>query len=420
MARVLRMPEVAANAMTAVLSAWPLPENSAFVAGDALVTVETDKAVVDVQADASGVILKTLVAAGSEVPVGEPIAVLGEVGEVVADLGALLVELGVGLVGAAGAPHLPAPRIFSSPLARRMARDAGLALADLQGTGPGGRIVRRDVETAAARTAAAPIPHAPIALVPTPIVPTPLVAATAAAIAPAVVPPVVDSAASSTDLPHTRLRRAIAVRLTESKLQAPHFYLDGTAQVDRLLKLRARLNKLAPVKISINDLVVTAAARAHVLVPAMNVIWTPEAVRTFTGVDVAVAVATDRGLVTPVLRAVERMTVSAVAVANRDLILRARSGHLRDDELVGGTLTITNLGGLGTRSFTAIINPPQSAVLAVGAARPEPVVRKGLLAVGTVMHVSLSVDHRPIDGIVAAEWMAAFLALVEDPIRILA
>jgi len=222
------------------------------------------------------------------------------------------------------------------------------------------------------------------------------------------------------DVPHSRMRRTIAARLTQSTQEAPHFSVRGRARVDKLLRLRTRLNESGPVKISINDLVVTAAARAHAAVPGMNVIWLPDAVRQFSSVDVAVAVATERGLVTPVLRGVDRMTVSAVATATADLVARARSGRLRQEELEGGTLTVTNLGVFGTEDFTAIINPPQAAILSVGAAHQEPVVRKGKLTVGTMLKVTLSVDHRPVDGAVAAQWMAAFLALVEDPLKILA
>jgi pyruvate dehydrogenase E2 component (dihydrolipoamide acetyltransferase) len=216
------------------------------------------------------------------------------------------------------------------------------------------------------------------------------------------------------------MRRTIAARLTQSSQEAPHFTVRGTARVDRLLRLRAKLNGAGSVKISINDLVVTAAARAQRAVPAMNVIWLPDAVRQFSAVDISVAVATERGLVTPVLRGVDRMTVSAVAAATGDLVARARSGRLRQEELEGGALTVTNLGVYGTEDFSAIINPPQAAILAVGAARQEPLVRKGKLSVGTVLKVTLSVDHRPVDGAVAAQWMAAFLALIEDPLQILA
>lgn len=433
MARLLRMPEVAANAVEAVLAEWPVPENTSFTALDSIAIVETEKAVVDVPADADGVILKTLVPAGAVVEVGAPIALLGDPGEIVEDLGALLVELGFApdpgparpaasngaptasrppvaatapftpAAGTAGGADRTGGRLFSSPLARRLAREAGLSIADLRGTGPGGRIVRRDVQQA---TETRETSHGEPDLARQPGI---------TSIAPQATPA---AAAAYDDIPHTRMRRAIAARLTESTRDAPHFFVRGTARVDKLLRLRERLNDSGSVRVSVNDLVVTAAARAHVLVPAMNVIWTPDAVRSFSSVDISVAVATDRGLVTPVLRGVDHMTLSAVAAASGDLVARARSGRLRQEELEGGTLTVTNLGVFGTEDFSAIINPPQSAILAVGVARETPVVTKGRLRVGTVMSVTLSVDHRPIDGAVAAQWMAVLISLLEEPVRI--
>jgi pyruvate dehydrogenase E2 component (dihydrolipoamide acetyltransferase) len=280
-----------------------------------------------------------------------------------------------------------------------MARDSGLAVEQLRGTGPGGRIVRRDVEAAlAARAdAVATAERAPSA-------------AAGASVVPAL--------AQHTDQPHSRIRKATAARLTESKQNAPHFYLQATARVDELLALRKKINA-GGAAVSINDLVVKAAGRAHTVVPAMNVIWTPEAVRSFSTVDVAIAVATGRGLLTPVLRGVDTMTLTALATASADLAERARASRLDQSELDGGTLTVTNLGMYGTEQFAAIINPPHAAILAVGAARQEPVVEDGTLTVGTVMHFTLSVDHRPVDGTVAAEWMRAFVSLLEDPVRIL-
>ncbi len=416
MARLLLMPAVAANAVEAVLSDWPVAETAQFAAGDAIATVETEKAVVDVPAETGGVILRRLVEVGASVEVGAPIALIGDLGEAVDDVDAVLAALGVAVVGVA-----PAGRVFASPLARRLAKDAGLALTELLGTGPGGRVVRRDVERAIAARATAPLtqPTAPATVHAVPAAPA---AAAPASRAPGPTggPAAPDQPPAYEDVPHSRMRRAIAARLTESTREAPHFFLSGTARVDKLLRMRQRLNDHGTVRVSVNDLVVVAAARTHVLVPAMNVVWMPDAVRRFTGVDVAVAVRTDRGLVTPVLRGVDTMTLSAVAVASRDLVERARSGQLREDELVGGSLTVTNLGSYGTEAFSAIINPPQSAMLAVGAAREEPVVRSGKLKVAKVMHVTLSVDHRPVDGADAAEWMAAFLALLEEPVRILA
>ena len=222
-----------------------------------------------------------------------------------------------------------------------------------------------------------------------------------------------------TDEPHSRMRKAIASRLTQSMQTAPHFYVRGTAEVDELLALRKKINESGDVKISVNDLIVKAAARAHVLVPAMNVIWLDDAVRTFDTVDIAVAVASDRGLMTPVVRDVARRGIAAIASETRDLAERARDGKLKQEELVGGSLSISNLGMFGTEEFSAIINPPHAAILAVGAARSEPVIHDGELAVASVLKVTLSVDHRPVDGAVAAQWMAAFLDVLHSPLKIL-
>jgi pyruvate dehydrogenase E2 component (dihydrolipoamide acetyltransferase) len=389
MARLLRMPEIAANTVEAVLSQWPLAENAHFAAGDAIATVETDKAVVDVPADADGVLLRTLVKPGKSVSVGGAIAVLAEPGEVIDDVDAVVARLTRG----AGADVGAAPgRLFASPLARRLAKENGLSVADIRGSGPGARIVRDDVHRAIAqRTVAAPEPE----------------------------PPAASQAPNFHDIRHTTMRRTIASRLVESSRSTPVFAIRGSARVDRLLALRAELGG-AGLQVSINDLVIAAAARAHVAVPEMNVIWTPDAVRTFHTVAIAIAVATDTGLVTPVLHDVPAKTLSALAAERADLVARARTGSLRQHELEGGTLTVTNLGPLGTEDFTAVINPPQAAILAVGATRTEPVVTDGELAIATLLRVTLTVDHRPVDGADAARWMSAFLALLEAPLRILA
>jgi pyruvate dehydrogenase E2 component (dihydrolipoamide acetyltransferase) len=215
------------------------------------------------------------------------------------------------------------------------------------------------------------------------------------------------------------MRKAVAARLTESKATAPHFYLRGAARVDALLQMRADLNDGADVRISVNDLIVKAVARAHQLVPEMNVVWTGEAIRSFTGVDVSVAVATGSGLLTPVLRSVERRSITDVARATQDFVARARDGRLQQSELEGGSITVTNLGMYGVDEFAAIINPPQAAILAVGAAKQEAVVTDGRVEAATVLRVTLSVDHRPVDGAVAARWMSAFVSLLERPVRIL-
>ncbi|WP_406252065.1 2-oxo acid dehydrogenase subunit E2 [Streptomyces atratus] len=425
MAELFRMPAVAADAATAVLSAWQVAEGASFTKDDALVSVETDKAEVDVAAEQDGVLLKALYEAGVEIEVGDPIAVLGAVGEQPGDLDALLAGLGVSAPGAAPqavrrdvpeepvAPPAAAPasggpgrggRVFSSPLARRLAREAGLDIEALTGTGPGGRIVRRDVDAAVATL------HTP-AKDPTP--------APAPSVSPAPAPPAAPAGTGDhEDIPHTRMRRAIARRLTESKQHTPHFYLRATCAVDELLALRQRINAVSPVRISVNDLLIKAVATAHTQVPEMNAVWQPESVRRFRTVDVSVAIATDTGLVTPVLRGIENLSVSAIATRTRACAEQARSGALHPADLEGGSITVSNLGMYGVEEFAAIINPPQAAILAIGAARDEAVVRDGAVTAAKVLGVVLSVDHRPVDGAVAARWLAAFTEAVENPVRL--
>ncbi len=412
MAELLRMPEVAAGATSAVLSQWPIEVGSSFSSGDVIAIIETDKAVVDVEAEADGTLVHIVAKDGQEVAIGDPIALIAGPGETVDDIDATLASLGVSTsapdtpaAATSAAPQgepSPAPepvstavddasashgRLFASPIARRLAKEAGIALAGITGTGPGGRIRRRDVEAAIATGAAAPAQPAP------PRAPAPA-----------------GAAAEFTDTPQSRLRKAIATRLVESKTTAPHFYLRGSARVDRLMALRAE----------VNDLVLKAVAVAHTRVPAMNVIWTADALRQFSGVDIAVAIATDTGLVTPVLRGVQHLSIRQIAEATKDFAARARSGGLKQNELEGGSTSVTNLGMFGTEDFDAIINPPHSSILAVGAAKKQPVVTGDQIEVGSVMKVSLSVDHRPIDGATAAEWMREFIALLEQPAKILA
>jgi pyruvate dehydrogenase E2 component (dihydrolipoamide acetyltransferase) len=291
-------------------------------------------------------------------------------------------------------------RVFASPLARKLAKDAEIPVEAIAGSGPRGRILRRDVDAAIASRSAPATPAS--------------VQGRAPVESSAGVP-----SASGEDIPHSRLRKAIAHRLVESKQTAPHFYVRATVRADRLVALRAEINE-GVSRVSLNDLVVKAVAAAHVAVPEMNVIWTPDAVRTSSTVDVAVAVATDRGLVTPVVRDVAALSVSAVAARVQDLAARARGGKLRQDELEGGTISVTNLGMYGVEEFAAIINPPHAAILAVGAVRDEPVVEDGAVVPGKVMTVTLSVDHRPVDGVVAARWLAVLKELLERPVRLLA
>jgi len=405
MPTVLRMPEVATDTTEATLTSWPVPEGQRFARGDVLVVVETAKAAVDVEAEADGVLVKRLAGEGAELAAGTPIAVLAAPDETVTDLDGVLAALDLSTPPDRSPVAEPAARpngrVFASPLARRMARNAGLELADIRTSESSGRVVRRDVEAAiAAAKASVPAP--------------------APAPDPAPAPAPEAGTRPHRDVPHSRLRRAIAARLVESVRSAPHFYLRGTARVDRLLALRTELNAAGPVKISVNDLVVKAVAGAHRRTPALNVIWTADAVRQFDVVDVAVAVATPSGLVTPVVRDVDRLGVAAVSETIRDLAERARDGRLRQRELDGGTITVTNLGMYGTPEFAAIINPPHAAILAVGAAAQEPVVTaNGGISAATVVHLTLSVDHRPVDGTVAAQWLAGLVELLEHPTGIL-
>jgi len=453
MPALYRMPEVAAGTTDALLSEWLIAENAEFAAGDTLVTVETDKASVDVEAETAGVILRYLVEAGTRVEVGDAIALIADVGQSVPDVDAALAELGVdGTAVGVGTPEAdvlpevadaddapepvsepapatapalasapataPAPasakdapspaRRFVAPLVRRLAAEHDLDLDGVVGTGPNGRMVKRDImdllnaPAAPVEPVAPPAPAAPQAAPSRPSSPVPEA-----------------KALGYTDVPHTRIRRAIAARLTESKNQAPHFYLRGSADVGELLALRAMINESATIKVSVNDLVVKAAAAAHAAVPAMNVIWTADAIRHYDTVDLAIAVASEGGLVTPVVRDVTGQSITAIAATTRDVAERARSGGLKQHELVGGTMTISNLGMYGTEEFAAIINPPQSAILAVGGATKQAVVVDDHLAVATMVQFTLSVDHRPVDGAVAAEWMKTFIDIVESPMRIL-
>lgn len=428
MPELLRMPEVAANTESARLSEWLVQEAEAYTVETPLATIDTDKATVDLSPEHDGVLLRTLVPAGTEVRVGEPIALISRPGEQVADVEAALAALmGDAAFRPDGTPDLsPAPhadstaggpgtgseqvgeRRFASPLARRLAREAGVETTTIVGTGPAGRIVRRDVERAVAEQGEAQ--------------------ATGPGGAPEVAhaengtrPPegVSSGGVPYEDIAHSRTRRAIAQRLLASKQTIPHFYVRGVARADQLLRLRAGINAGSQVKVSVNDLVLKAVACAHVQVPAMNVIWTDEAVRHFAGADVAMAVSTEAGLVTPVLRGVEGLSVTAVAATTQDFIARARGGRLYQHELEGGSTAVTNLGMYGTQEFAAIINPPQSSIVAVGAAHREPVVTaKGKVKAKSVVRVTVSVDHRCIDGATAAQWMRAFVEILEEPLRL--
>lgn len=397
MAHLLRMPSVLANSTEAILNSWLVKPGQEFAVGDELAEIETEKAIVELEAEEAGTLGRQLVPGGQRVAVGDAIAVIIADGEGDADIDAVLGDSAIPVLEEPPAPVAAAPktagRLFVSPLVRRLARERGVDPALITGTGPGGRIVRRDLE---AWLAAAP----------------------AGVPAPAATPTHVLAPAYE-DIPHTPMRRAIARRLSESKSTVPHFYVTTECRVDRLLALRAEINADGALKVSVNDLIVKAAATAFVRVPEANVIWTEDALRRFVAIDIAVAVSTDRGLVTPVVRDLGSLGLAQLSATIGDLVARARSGRLRQDEIEGGAFSISNLGMYGAGAFSAIINPPQSGILAIGAALPKVVTTDGEISVATVMTCTLSADHRAVDGALAARWLKAFTSSVENPVSML-
>jgi pyruvate dehydrogenase E2 component (dihydrolipoamide acetyltransferase) len=426
MATTIRMPEVLANVTEAAVQKWLVAPGDTIAVGQPFAEIETEKAVVEYTAETAGTVLELLIKEGDNVDVGAPIAIVGEAGEV-APASPAPSAAPAAPVAAPAAPApapststpavaatapaappteaaiaLPGARQFISPLVRRLARERGLDLAGVTGSGPDGRIVRRDIDGLASH---APTPARAAA-------PTP--ASTAASSTPAQPSPEPEL------IPHSRMRTTIARRLTESKSTVPHFYLTADCRVDRLLDLRREINSIDGVKISVNDLVVKAVAAAFSDVPEANTTWSDAGRLRHRTADIAIAVSLDDGLVTPVVRGVESLTVTALSAAIIDLATRAREGKLKQHEIEGGSFAVSNLGMFGTQAFSAIINPPQAGILAVGAARPAPVVVDGALEVGTVMTVTLSADHRVMDGALAARWLAAFVARIESPASILA
>ncbi|MBO9327855.1 pyruvate dehydrogenase complex dihydrolipoamide acetyltransferase [Achromobacter xylosoxidans] len=403
MAHLIKLPSVAADTSGGTLHQWLKQEGDTVAVGDALAEIETEKAIVEINAEQAGVLGRIVVQAGAaSVPVNTVIGVLLAQGEDASGIDRALAEAGAAATpSAAPAPTAapapapaaetpaPAARLFASPLARRLAAQWRIDLQSVAGTGPRGRIVRRDVEAARERAPAA--------------APSPLAARPAAR-----------------RVPHTGMRRAIARRLTESKQNVPHFYLTVDCRMDALLALRAQANQGGAVKLSVNDFIVRAAALALREVPEVNASWHEDAVEYHAGADISVAVATDGGLVTPIVRDADVKPLSAIAGEIVELAARAKVNRLKPEEFTGGSLTVSNLGMYGIGQFAAIINPPQAAILAVGAAERRPVVdENGALAVASVMTVTLSADHRVVDGAVGARWLAALRKLLENPVRIL-
>jgi pyruvate dehydrogenase E2 component (dihydrolipoamide acetyltransferase) len=411
MATLICMPEVAANATQVTLQTWIKKEGEVVAVGDCLAEIETDKAIVEFNADRAGVMGPTLIQAGQEVEVGSPIGVLLDVGETSVNVSALLAKTGDNASVTqlpnpstsepaapptllSGSKVTPSHRVFVSPLARRLAKQRGIDLNTLIGSGPNGRIVKRDIEAGSAVVVSSPVMTQPSTVSPSTL-------------------------GDYTEVPHSGMRRTIARRLTESKSTIPHFYLSVDCRMDRLMSLRSEINTAMPRKISVNDFIVRAVAVALREVPQANVGWTENAMRQYTQADIAIAVSTDFGLITPIVRAADRKSLSMISQEIADLAERARASQLRPDEYQGGSFSVSNLGMFGVSEFSAIINPPQAAILAVGMTQQVPVVEDGAVKIASVMRCTLSVDHRAIDGALAAQWLAAFKRLLENPLSML-
>jgi pyruvate dehydrogenase E2 component (dihydrolipoamide acetyltransferase) len=441
------MPALSPTMTEGTLTRWLKKEGEPIKAGDVIAEIETDKATMEVEAVDEGVLGKILIGDGTEnVAVNAPIAILVDEGEAVPSEApaAPAPKPTVAPAAKAAAPeptaarpaarpeavaarptpaangHAPSgERIFVSPLARRMAMQAGIDLSSLRGSGPNGRIVRADIQSAQA--GGAPAGQGPAAGPPP---------ATGAATSPAV--PLGKATAPAITaphklVPHSTMRKVIAKRLSESTATIPHFYVSMDIEIDALIGLMGQLNGKSPPKdapgaylITINDMVIKAAAATLRKVPAVNASWTDDGMAFYDDVDISVAVSIPDGLITPIIRQADVKGLATISREMKDLAGRARAGKLKPEEFQGGGFSISNMGMFGVSSFTAIINPPQSAILAVAAGRKRPIVNKdGELGVATVMTCTLSVDHRVADGALGANWMRAFKQVVEDPLSLL-
>ena len=401
------MPALSPTMTEGTLAKWAKAVGDTITSGDLLAEIETDKATMEIEAVDEGILGKILVAEGTEgVPVNQLIGLILEDGEDASALEAALAPVAAPAAppaAAAPAPAAPAPaktgnRIIASPLARRLATAKGVDLATVTGSGPKGRIVKRDVESAA------PGAPAPKAEAPSP-------------------PPALGASLSPMPdfeaVPHSSMRKTIARRLTESVRDIPHFNVSVDVQLGSLLDTRKRLNARdgAEQKISVNDFVIKAIALALARVPACNVSYTDEATLFHQRADISIAVSIDGGLITPIVKDAGNKSLAVIAREAKALAERARAGELQPDEYEGGTFTVSNMGMMGVRSFNSIINPPQGAILSVGAGEPRPVVTDGALSMATVMTLTLAVDHRCIDGVTAAEFIGELKSILEEPLQ---
>ncbi len=425
----LLMPALSPTMEEGTLAKWLVKEGDTVASGDVMAEIETDKATMEFEAVDEGVIGKILVEEGTEgVKVNTPIAVILEDGESADDIGATSAPKAEAAPAAAPAEapkaeaataSAPAPakdgdRVFASPLARRIAKDKGLDLSQIRGSGPKGRIVKADVLDAKPGAAPAPAASAPAAAAP-------------AAMATGPATDVVLKTYADRDykeVPLDGMRKTIAARLTEAKQSVPHFYLRRDIELDALLKFRSQLNKsLEPrgIKLSVNDFIIKACALALQQVPDANAVWAGDRMLSLKPSDVAVAVAIEGGLFTPVLKDAEMKSLSALSAEMKDLASRARDRRLAPHEYQGGSFAISNLGMFGIDNFDAIINPPHAAILAVGAGAKKPIVGEdGKVKVATVMSTTLSLDHRVIDGALGANLLNAIKDNLENPVMMLA
>ena len=442
MATEILMPALSPTMEEGTLAKWLVKEGDTVKSGQILAEIETDKATMEFEAVDEGVVGKILVAEGTAgVKVNTPIAVLLEDGEDASSVASRPSSAAPAAepaksdakasderpvaVAAAPAPVAGGARVFASPLARRIAREKGLDLATVKGSGPHGRIVRADVEgasPAAAKPAAAVVAEAPKAVA----APAPAAASAAAMPTGPATETVLKMYADRAyeEVPLDGMRRTIAARLTEAKQTIPHFYLRREVRLDALMAFRETLNKQLEgrgVKLSVNDFIIKACAMALQAVPNANAVWAGDRMLRLKPSDVAVAVAVDGGLFTPVLRDADKKSLSALSAEMKDLATRAKTKKLAPHEYQGGSFAISNLGMMGIENFDAVINPPHGSILAVGAGIKKPVVlADGTIGVATVMSMTLSVDHRVIDGALGAEFLKAVIEALESPMVMLA
>jgi pyruvate dehydrogenase E2 component (dihydrolipoamide acetyltransferase) len=437
------MPALSPTMEKGNLAKWLKKEGDTIKSGDIIAEIETDKATMEVEAVDEGILAKIVVPEGTaDVAVNEVIGVIageGEDAKSVSAPSAAPAKSEPAPKAAEPAPAAPAPaaapapvaqaaapasgnRPFASPLARRLAKDAGIDLGRVQGSGPHGRIVEKDIEAAkqggAAKAAPAPAAGAPAAPKPAaaPLATGPSDEQTKKLFAPG----------SYEEIPHDGMRKTIARRLTEAKQTIPHFYVTLDCELDALLKLRAELNAAAPekdgkpaYKLSVNDMVIKALALALKAVPDANVSWTDATMLKHKHADVGVAVSIPGGLITPIIRDACHKTLSQISNEMKDMAARAKARKLKPEEYQGGTTAVSNLGMFGVKDFAAVVNPPHATILAVGAGEQRVIVKDGQPAVATVMSVTLSTDHRAVDGALGAELLQAFKGYIEKPMAML-